>query len=128
MLIRVILFKLPAILIVAAITFLSSRSTLPVTPMFPGFDKVLHFIAYGALAFTIGLWFSAESWTSFPLRNFLICTIIASVFGVIDEFHQYFVPSRVCDFWDWVADTMGGAAGAAFYLLCTRIYVRKNDK
>lgn len=81
----------------------------------------MHFIAYMALAFAAGLWFSRESWCTRPLRNFLICTAIASVYGAIDEFHQYFVDNRSSDVWDWVADTLGGAAGAAVVLLANRV-------
>ena len=86
-----------------------------------GFDKLQHFIAYAALAAAAGLWFSRESRIRRPLRVFLICTAVASFYGAVDEFHQYFVPGRVCDVWDWIADTLGGAAGAAALLLFTRI-------
>jgi VanZ family protein len=116
-----IALKLPAVIIVFTITFLSSQSTLPGMPTFPGADKVMHFAAYAALAAFIGLWFSRESWLKKPLRNFIVCTAIASVYGALDELHQYFVPGRHCDFWDWVADTLGAAAGSLFILLASRI-------
>ena len=119
-LLRAILFRLPAPLIITAITILSSQSTLPGGAFFPGLDKFLHFIAYTALAAAVGLWFSGESWIKRPLRNFLLCIAVASVYGALDEFHQYFIPGRSCDFWDWVADTVGGAAGATMILVINR--------
>jgi VanZ family protein len=122
---RVIIFKLPAPLIVITLAILSSRSSLPGMQFFIGIDKFYHFIAYAALSFAIGLWFSGESWFKHPLRNFLICTVITSVYGAIDEIHQYFVPDRVCDVWDWVADTLGGAAGAVIIMLAFKIYNKK---
>jgi VanZ family protein len=84
------------------------------------FDKFLHFIAFAALSFAIGLWFSRESWLRLPWRNFLICLALVSAYGAIDEFHQYFVPGRSSSVWDWVADTLGGAAGAAVVLRAAR--------
>ena len=125
---RTIIFRLPAVLIMVTITYLSSRSTLPGVQLFPGIDKILHFLVYAALAFAVGLWFSGESWLKFSLRNFLICTAVASAFGALDEFHQGFVPSRTSDVWDWVADTLGAAAGAAVVLLGSRILAGKRGK
>ena len=85
-----------------------------------GFDKFLHFAAFAALSFTAGLWFSRESWLKLPWRNFLICLTVVSAYGALDEFHQYFVPGRDSSVWDWVADTLGGAAGAVVVLLAAR--------
>ena len=118
--IRKIFFRLLAPLIIITITILSSRSTLPETPSIPGMDKFLHFSAYAVLAAAIGLWFSGESWLKRPLRNFLICTAIASGYGVLDEVHQYFVPGRSSDIFDWIADILGSAAGSAVVLLGSR--------
>ena len=80
-----------------------------------GLDKLQHFLAYAVHAAAAGLWFSLESWLERPLRNFLICFAAASVYGIVDEFHQHFVPGRFCHISDWVADTLGGAAGAAVF-------------
>jgi VanZ family protein len=41
---------------------------------------------------------------------------IASLYGATDEVHQLFVPGRNCNAWDWAADTVGAALGAAVYL------------
>ena len=117
---RSILLKLPAILIMAVITVLSSQSSIEVIPVFFGVDKIMHFCAFGALAFAFGLWFSRESWLKLPLRNFLICAAAASAFGIFDELHQYFVPGRSSDFWDWVFDVLGAAAGSAAVLWGSR--------
>jgi len=100
-----------------ALWIVSSQTSLPEVKGVFGFDKLQHFIAYAALSAAAGLWFSRESWIKRPLRNFLICTAVASVYGAVDEYHQYFIPGRTCDIWDWVADTTGGAAGSAAILL-----------
>lgn len=71
-----------------------------------------HFVEYtifGALIFAALRW-------SFPdqhrMRLAVIAIIIASLYGVTDEFHQYFVPDRACDPVDWLVDTCGAALGA----------------
>lgn len=38
---------------------------------------------------------------------------LASLYGVSDEFHQLFVPGRLCDPADWLTDTLGATLGAA---------------
>jgi VanZ family protein len=116
-----ILLKLPVFFLIILIWILSSISALPVTKVFFGLDKVLHFGAYAAIAAAGGLRFSAESWAKHPLRNFLLCVAVASAYGVVDEYHQSFVPGRDSDIWDWVADTLGGMAGAAAIMLFMRI-------
>lgn len=46
-------------------------------------------------------------------RTLVLAILIASVYGVTDELHQYFVPMRSCDPTDWLVDTVAGAVGAA---------------
>jgi VanZ family protein len=33
--------------------------------------------------------------------------IICTFYGFSDEFHQYFVPNRDANFYDWIADVVG---------------------
>jgi VanZ family protein len=37
--------------------------------------------------------------------------IVASLYGMSDEFHQHFVPTRTPDVMDWGVDTLGAACG-----------------
>jgi VanZ family protein len=120
-----IILKLPAPLIMISLWVLSSQSTLPQIKGPFGFDKLQHFAAYMALAVAVSLWFSRESRLKRPRLVFVICAAVASVYGIIDEFHQYFVPGRACDIWDWVADSLGGAAGAGAILLAARLWESK---
>ena len=41
-----------------------------------------------------------------------IAIIVASAYGISDEFHQYFVVMRTPDVTDWGLDTLGAACGA----------------
>ncbi|MCA9319623.1 MAG: VanZ family protein [Planctomycetes bacterium] len=40
-------------------------------------------------------------------------TLIATVFGALDEWHQSFVPGRTASLWDVATDLFGAAAAAA---------------
>jgi len=47
-----------------------------------------------------------------PRRALLLAVLLASAYGVTDEFHQRFVATRTPDVWDWATDTLGALAGA----------------
>lgn len=58
-----------------------------------------------------------------PLRRAcLVAIACASAYGASDEFHQLFVPGRMCDPMDWLVDTAGATLGSglAFLVLKTR--------
>ena len=52
-----------------------------------------------------------------PLRlsTALTATLLATAYGVTDEYHQSFVPGRTSDFADVVKDLAGAAAGSLTY-------------
>ncbi|GHV94309.1 hypothetical protein AGMMS50293_06290 [Spirochaetia bacterium] len=108
-----ILLRLPAPLIAAFIWFLSSQSVLPQLKGILSFDKFQHLLAYAALAAAAGLWASSAFWKRRPVIALLLIALVSSAYGAIDEFHQYFVPGRDCNVWDWLADTLGAILGAA---------------
>jgi VanZ family protein len=117
---RQILLRLPAPLIAALIWFLSSQPVLPRPGGILGYDKLQHFLIYAALAFTAGLWVSPAFRKRRPLIALLLAALAGSVYGVIDEIHQYFVPNRDCSIRDWAADTLGAVLGAAGMMLGKR--------
>ena len=96
------------------IVWLSSRSSYPFGISLPSpFDKVAHMTAFGVLAaFTHIAW--RRTHPAFPVvRRLLVILIGVAIFGASDELHQYFVPGRSCDVYDWMADVAGGALGLA---------------
>ena len=118
---RTILPRLPAPLIVAAIWFTSSQSTLPKLPgPILGWDKLQHLVAYAALGFAVGLWIPRRFRKRRPGRAILLSTLIGSAYGAVDEIHQYFVPGRYCDVLDWVANTIGAFLGALAMIFVMR--------
>ena len=76
-------------------------------------DKLLHLIEYGGLAALVCRALLGEElgW----LAAVAGAIIAASLYGASDEWHQSFVPMRDADVRDWVADTLGGMAGAVVY-------------
>jgi VanZ family protein len=89
-------------------------------PSFWSADKLVHIVCFAALAFAWTLWFSTDNWRKHPLRNLIVCILIVSVYGIVDEFHQSFVPSREASATDWLADTLGAVAGSMLgrYVMC----------
>lgn len=47
-----------------------------------------------------------------PQTSFIVATVLASAYGISDEIHQIFVPTRSCDPLDWVVDTVTALLGA----------------
>jgi len=96
--------------------FLQSSSDNPVDlPPIANVDKVLHAGAYGLLGILFyrayrSRWPSASGWT---MANASLLS--AAFYGLTDEIHQYFVPGRSADPWDWLADTVGAMLGVVAY-------------
>jgi VanZ family protein len=71
-------------------------------------DKIEHFGAYGLLSgiLYLNLFFQKK----FTLLNKFPATftlLVASIYGMVDELHQIFVPGRTADVRDWLADFIG---------------------
>ena len=82
-----------------------------------GGDKWAHLIVYGVLGVLV-----ARAAELNPRRGVLLAAIILgiSLFGAVDEAHQALIPGRFPDVRDWVADTIGGAIGAAGFMVLGR--------
>ena len=83
-------------------------------------DKLVHMGVFGLLAALSYISFIHQ--VKFPslLKNALIFALfISAVYGASDEFHQYFVPNRDCEFLDWVADF----TGALIMILLIKFYL-----
>jgi VanZ family protein len=71
-------------------------------------DKIEHFGAYGLLSVFLYLNLSFQNkikiFNKFPAT---FTVLIASLYGLLDELHQLFVPGRSAEFLDWFADFSG---------------------
>lgn len=79
-------------------------SSLPGSAVPGRFGSTGHFVLYAVL----GALFMLALPKTQPLWKWAaLAVLLASVYGVTDEFHQSFVPGRMPDVLDWVVDTAG---------------------
>jgi VanZ family protein len=106
---------LPPLLYMAVIFHFSSEShPLPELTALV-WDKLLHTIEYGGLGLLMCRALLGEGISR--AKAALLALIVASMYGVSDEWHQAFVPFRSSDVLDWVADTIGSVFGVAVMAL-----------
>lgn len=77
-------------------------------------DYVMHFIEYSMLA--AAYYFALNPLVADKKRLFLFCVLATSLYGLSDEFHQSFVPTRTPDVKDWAVDTLAGFVVAALLI------------
>ena len=107
-------FWLPVYLYAALIFFYSSLSQPALVSKILHADKLLHFVEYAILGYLLARAAknSANSGLSAHFRIFAVT--VALVYGLSDEFHQYFVPGRHAEALDIVADGLGAFLGQLF--------------
>jgi len=94
-----------------AATFVSSsRST--VTIPFDAPDYYAHAAAYSVLGFLLTRALAGGELAAMTLRLALIATVLGTLYGISDEFHQSFVPGRMATVSDVIADGVGALLGA----------------
>jgi VanZ family protein len=92
----------------AGLIFLLSSFPLPASPVkVSQIDKIAHFFEYAILALLI-----YRACVTSPQRRLYqgrvdISVIISVLYAFSDEFHQYFVPQREMDLYDFLMDTLG---------------------
>ena len=112
----------PVIALSILIFWLSSRSTLPLVGLLPGMDKLAHMSVFGILGLTAYRSFSrVQSWAWLRTHAVWSAFVFVALYGLLDEFHQSFVPGRSSDVFDLTADT----AGAGMALLLWRLIERR---
>ncbi|MGQ9818555.1 MAG: VanZ family protein [Candidatus Kapaibacteriales bacterium] len=71
-------------------------------------DKLIHFLVFFAFGISLLLPLSSRILKSEKEKKaILLVVIIGLLYGAIDEIHQSYVPGRVCDLTDWIADAVG---------------------
>ena len=71
-------------------------------------DKIVHLIVY-AILFCL-FFYSLKNQSKYVrLRELALeyAFLFTALYGITDEMHQYFVPNRSCEFYDWAADVTG---------------------
>ena len=75
----------------------------------PVIEHVIEYLILGFLLHT--LISSARDYSQ--RRVFILAVLLASLYGLTDEIHQFFVPGRVCSLDDLAADTLGSLIGVS---------------
>lgn len=115
------IFALPLVLASIAIFIASHQEGVPFDEdIFIFQDKVLHFCAYFIYGITIQFYLH---YFRLSKTKFIFFTIlIGALFGMSDEFHQYFVPNRSTDIFDWLADVFGVMSSLSLLKLIEKAY------
>jgi VanZ family protein len=122
-------YQLPAILWAIAIFIESSLSNLKTPSLGIDFsDKLAHAFVFGILGWLTTRAFEYSRSDTLRARAILISIIVGSVYGMLDELHQYFVPGRQCDVLDWLADIIGVLAAQLPFSKMASIFKRQNPK
>ncbi len=105
-------------IVIAWATAIFLVSSMPGSDL-PGFlpPEIGHLGEYFVLG---GLLYLALRVDLNPGRALILAVVIASAYGVTDEFHQRFVVMRTPDVYDWVLDTIAAFAGAWIALVVLR--------
>lgn len=93
---------------IAGLIFFASSQSKIAGPDVEGSDKVAHFAIYGLLATLTVRLRRGRVWA-------ILSVLIASLYGVSDEYHQSFTPGRSVEAADWLADTLGGLLAVILY-------------
>jgi VanZ family protein len=101
----------PVLAYMAAIFGASSLSHVPSPPAGLS-DKQVHFALYAGLASVILRALAGGSWRRVSLGVSLGAALIATTYGVLDEFHQLLVPGRSFEILDMVANALGALLAA----------------
>ena len=86
---------------------LSSQPVLPGASLTP--DWVQHGVAYAGLAIVTLRATARGQRKGVTLRALVAAWLIVVAYGLIDEYHQSFVPARTADLRDAAADSIGAA-------------------
>jgi len=110
---------LPILFGVAVIVLTSQFALVPAPPSWAEKNVEVDTVAHLLLYFFLGLLVARYVSTSFNAGAVGVLVLAAGVctlIGVLDEFHQSYVPGRSAEMRDVAADIAGSLAGAAVYL------------
>ena len=106
---------LPLIIYCLIIFIQSSQPSYEHLPDFKFSDKLLHISAYALLGILFFRSFQTLRIKTNSRLLILFSIVSASMYGISDEIHQYFVPFREAEILDVLADALGAACGVYLY-------------
>lgn len=108
----------------ATIYYLSSHPMPEIDLGFSAQDKLVHILGYGLLG---ALLLGAMPWreNGYRPRHVVFAVLLATLYGLTDEWHQAYVPGRSSDALDMLADAVGAMLGSGMLWALTRQFVAK---
>ena len=110
------LFLWAPVVLHMAFLFALSSIRQPPLPSVEGFDKSVHVGLYAVLGALIARALASGSLRAVTMRVAVLSVVYTTLYGISDEVHQHFVPPRVAETWDVVADATGASIAAG--VLC----------
>ena len=92
------------------IYYLSSQPGTDTPMLFPLQDKLLHAIVFAILGF-LGMGALEAAAHGYHAWQVWLVASLVTLYALLDEFHQRFVPGRTVDIYDVMADIFGGLLG-----------------
>ncbi|MGR3310646.1 MAG: VanZ family protein [Candidatus Brocadiales bacterium] len=86
-----------------------------------------HLIEYGILSILLCWAISAHLKVNQIRKLVFMAVIIASLYGITDEVHQLFVPTRMGTISDWLTDTVGAAIASLCWLKIFPAWKRRGE-
>jgi len=101
--------------VVLQMALIFAASSIPNLKNLPGgmSDKSGHSIGYALLSGVLLRAFAGGRLRGVTWARGLLAIVLATLYGVTDEFHQLFVPGRSADRYDVLADCVGASLGVA---------------
>jgi VanZ family protein len=116
-------FLFPLLAYAALIFYGSSQSRwFFEPPEFFSSDKVYHLLEYSVFGVLVARIIEEYRFSpSFP-KKLIGVLAISLLYGISDEFHQWFIPGRSATFGDVLADGLGGGLGGWLYFKLSASY------
>ena len=109
------------------IYYLSDRPSIDVPALFAYQDKMFHLLVYAVLGFLV-LGAMRQTVAGYAAGQAWLAIALAGLYGLLDEYHQSFVPGRDATAGDLAADFTGAVLGAGtLYLLVRRLAIRTSN-
>ena len=112
---RFTLYWLPLIIYCIAIYIQSDFPSIEHVPSFEFSDKFLHFFAYAIMGVLFYRAYQTLRIKGDPRMLILLSVVSASLYGISDEIHQYYVPFRDASIYDGIANFLGALCGVCLY-------------